>query len=133
MSYPATSAVPEVGGNSVVSIRIVVVFPAPFDPSSPKISRGAMARSSASTATSEPKRRVNSVVRSTGGSVRVSMRTVMLGRLLVAQRLDGIELRRFACGEETEDHAHGAREPKGQRNDRRIEDEWDLEQRHREV
>src|SRR5574341_60210 len=37
-SCPATRAVPEAGGESVVSIRIVVVFPAPFGPRSPKTS-----------------------------------------------------------------------------------------------
>ena len=38
MSCPPMRAVPEVGGVSVVIMRISVVFPAPFGPSSPKIS-----------------------------------------------------------------------------------------------
>ncbi len=35
---PATDAVPDVGDRSVVSMRIVVVFPAPFGPRRPKTS-----------------------------------------------------------------------------------------------
>src|ERR1017187_5153439 len=38
MEKPATLASPEEGGNSVVSILIVVVLPAPLEPSKPKIS-----------------------------------------------------------------------------------------------
>ena len=37
-SKPLMSAVPEVGGSSVVSMRISVDLPAPFGPSRPKIS-----------------------------------------------------------------------------------------------
>src|SRR5436309_945251 len=37
-SCPPTSAVPDVGGSSVVSMRMSVDFPAPFGPSRPKIS-----------------------------------------------------------------------------------------------
>jgi len=37
-SYPATDALPDVGFRSVVSMRIVVVLPAPFGPSRPKTS-----------------------------------------------------------------------------------------------
>jgi len=39
-SYPATRALPEVGRSTVQSIRNVVVLPAPFGPSNPKISPG---------------------------------------------------------------------------------------------
>jgi len=35
MSKPATRAVPEVGGSSVVSMCTVVDFPAPFGPRKP--------------------------------------------------------------------------------------------------
>src|SRR4051812_29883645 len=38
MSKPLTSAVPEVGGSSVTSMRISVDLPAPLGPSRPKIS-----------------------------------------------------------------------------------------------
>jgi hypothetical protein len=38
MSKPLTLAVPDVGFKMVHSIEIVVVFPAPFGPSKPKIS-----------------------------------------------------------------------------------------------
>src|SRR6267378_2959441 len=37
-SKPTIVALPEVGGSSVVSIFVVVVFPAPFGPRNPKIS-----------------------------------------------------------------------------------------------
>ena len=49
-SIPATTAEPEDGITRVVSIPTVVVFPAPFGPSSPKISPARTSRSSASTA-----------------------------------------------------------------------------------
>ncbi len=38
ISCPATTAVPLVGGTSVVNMRISVLLPAPFGPSRPKIS-----------------------------------------------------------------------------------------------
>ena len=38
MSKPLTRAVPEVGGTSVVNMRMSVDLPAPFGPSRPKIS-----------------------------------------------------------------------------------------------
>ncbi len=50
MSAPATSAVPAVGAISVVSIRMVVVFPAPLGPSTATSSPGAMSRSRPRTA-----------------------------------------------------------------------------------
>ena len=37
ISYPFTVALPEDGFNSVASICIVVVLPAPLEPSSPKL------------------------------------------------------------------------------------------------
>ncbi len=47
---PATDAEPEVGRTRVVSTPIVVVFPAPFGPSSPKTSPGATSKLTPSTA-----------------------------------------------------------------------------------
>ena len=38
ISCPATTAVPLVGGTSVVNMRMSVLLPAPFGPSRPKIS-----------------------------------------------------------------------------------------------
>src|ERR1035438_7504201 len=58
MEKPATRASPEEGGNSVVSILIVVVLPAPLEPSKPKTSPALTARVTASTAVNAPKRRV---------------------------------------------------------------------------
>ena len=49
-SMPPTKAWPEVGITRVVSMPAVVVLPAPFGPSSPKISPGSTVRSSPSTA-----------------------------------------------------------------------------------
>src|ERR1039458_10192217 len=57
MEKPATRASPDVGGNSVVSILIVVVLPAPLEPSKPKTSPALTERVSASTAVNAPKRR----------------------------------------------------------------------------
>ena len=54
MSFPATSAEPRDGRRSVVSIRIVVVFPAPFGPRKPKNSPDLISRSIASTAGTRP-------------------------------------------------------------------------------
>src|SRR5713101_3539321 len=54
MSCPATRAVPEVGGVSVVNMRMSVVFPAPFGPSKPKISRSATSKTMSLTATRSP-------------------------------------------------------------------------------
>src|SRR2546423_1755862 len=51
---PPTNARPLVGITRVVSIPAVVVFPAPFGPSSPKISPWCTSRSSSSTAFSPP-------------------------------------------------------------------------------
>ena len=56
MSCPATIAVPLVGGTSVVSMRISVLFPAPLGPSRPKISPLRTVKLTLSTASSAPKR-----------------------------------------------------------------------------
>jgi hypothetical protein len=53
-STPPTRAVPLVGRTRVVSMPAVVVLPAPFGPSSPKISPRCTARSSPSTARTPP-------------------------------------------------------------------------------
>ncbi len=49
-SYPATVASPAVGRSRVVSIRNVVVFPAPLGPRNPTTSPSATSRSTPSTA-----------------------------------------------------------------------------------
>src|SRR6202040_3771237 len=56
MSKLFTRAVPEVGGTSVVNMRIRVDLPAPFGPSNPKISPCSTEKFSESTATKSPKR-----------------------------------------------------------------------------
>ena len=50
------TAVPDVGGSSVTIMRISVDLPAPFGPSSPKISPGATENEMPSTAVKSPKR-----------------------------------------------------------------------------
>ena len=62
MEKPATRASPDVGGNSVVSILIVVVLPAPLEPSKPKTSPALTERVRASTAVNVPKRRVRALI-----------------------------------------------------------------------
>jgi hypothetical protein len=54
MSYPKTSALPEVGWASVASIRTTVVLPAPFGPSNDTTVPGVTARSNPSTAVTPP-------------------------------------------------------------------------------
>src|SRR5438477_8343124 len=54
MSWPLTVPVPAVGGINVVSIRIRVDFPAPFGPSSPKISPSSTANVMPATAVKSP-------------------------------------------------------------------------------
>ena len=61
----ATRASPEVGGNKVPSILIVVVLPAPLDPSRPKISPELTERVNASTAVKRPKRLVRALISKT--------------------------------------------------------------------
>src|SRR5664280_449567 len=58
MSKPLTRADPEVGGTSVVNIRISVDLPAPFGPSKPNTSPCSTEKLKASTATKSPKRLV---------------------------------------------------------------------------
>src|SRR6202035_2519449 len=53
-SCPPTTAEPEVGGVSVVIIRISVVLPAPFGPSKPKISPVGTVKLTSFTATKSP-------------------------------------------------------------------------------
>src|SRR5436189_5817708 len=50
-SYPATFAVPDVGGKKQVKTRIVVVFPAPFGPRKPTICPFSTSKEMLSTAT----------------------------------------------------------------------------------
>ena len=54
MSYPPIVAVPFVGLVNVASIRMVVVFPAPFGPSKPKISHSLTSNEMLSTAVKSP-------------------------------------------------------------------------------
>ena len=49
-SKPATDARPDVGVSAVESMRSVVVLPAPFNPSRPKISPRRQSKSTSSTA-----------------------------------------------------------------------------------
>src|SRR5208337_2281387 len=62
MEKPATRASPEEGGNRVVSILIVVVLPAPLEPSKPKTSPALTERVRASTAVNAPKQRVRALI-----------------------------------------------------------------------
>ncbi|MGW5668513.1 hypothetical protein [Micromonospora sp. NPDC003776] len=52
-------AVPPVGASNVISILISVVLPAPFGPSSPKTTPCGTTRSTRSTTTAAPNRRVS--------------------------------------------------------------------------
>jgi hypothetical protein len=56
-----TRASPEDGGKSMVSILIVVLLPAPFEPSKPKISPALADNVKESTAVNSPKRRVRGI------------------------------------------------------------------------
>ena len=60
------SAVPELGGSSVVSILIAVLFPAPFGPSKPNIPPDLTWKLIALTAVKLPKRRVSALVSMAG-------------------------------------------------------------------
>jgi len=71
MEKPATRASPEVGGNRVVSILMVVVLPAPFEPSRPKISPALTERVSSFTAVNDPNRRVRCSISRTGSLITV--------------------------------------------------------------
>src|SRR5260370_38408469 len=61
-SKPATNAWPPLGVMSVVSIRTIVVFPAPLGPSSPKTSPRRTSKLTLSTAVNAPKHLVRSLV-----------------------------------------------------------------------
>src|SRR5579863_9171015 len=61
-SKPATNAWPPLGVMSVVSIRTIVVLPAPLGPSSPKTSPRRTSKLTWSTAVKAPKRLVRSLV-----------------------------------------------------------------------
>src|SRR5208337_4463288 len=67
ISNPYTLAAPALGGSIVVSIFIVVVLPAPFGPSRPKIEPAATLKDSSLTAVNDPKRRVKPRVSTAGG------------------------------------------------------------------
>src|SRR5689334_5969394 len=77
-SAPATVAVPAVGRSSVVSIRSVVVLPAPFGPRKPTISPSATLRSTPRTASTVRLRLVNVRV-----SPSASMIVIVISRFLV--------------------------------------------------
>src|SRR2546430_11428729 len=66
-SAPATRAWPEVGGSNVVSILMVVLLPAPLEPSSPNPEEAGTVIESPSTATIDPNRRVRRLVTTAGG------------------------------------------------------------------
>src|SRR5579863_4940940 len=67
-SKPATNARPSLGGSRVVSIRTIVVLPAPLGPSSPKTSPRRTSKLTWSTAVKAPKRLVRSLVCIAGDS-----------------------------------------------------------------
>ena len=62
MSKPLTLAVPEVGLESVVSMRMSVLFPAPLGPSNPNISPCFTEKLTSSTAVSFPNLLVTSIM-----------------------------------------------------------------------
>src|ERR1017187_10236377 len=70
MEKPATRASPEEGGNSVVSILMVVVLPAPLEPSKPKTAPALTERVRESTAVNAPKRRVSDLISRTISLIR---------------------------------------------------------------
>jgi hypothetical protein len=66
MENPPTRASPEDGGKRVVSILIVVLLPAPLEPSKPNTSPALAVRVRESTAVNVPKRRVRVSISTTG-------------------------------------------------------------------
>src|SRR5207237_5554996 len=78
-SMPPTKARPLVGMTRVVNMPAVVVFPAPFGPSKPKISPRCTARSSSSTALSPPGYTLVSF------SVRMTTSSAGIGELLFGE------------------------------------------------
>ena len=71
-SSPSTVATPSVGAMSAVSIRTVVVFPAPFGPSRPSTSPRAISRSIPRIAHRSPNRRPSPTARTMTGSGRLT-------------------------------------------------------------
>ena len=74
-SMPATVAEPAEGSRMPHSIRMVVVFPEPFGPSSPNTSPRSMRSVSSRTAVTGPKRRVRPRVSTPGGLTAAAGRT----------------------------------------------------------
>src|SRR5271157_1117648 len=72
MEKPATLASPEEGGNNVVSILIVVVLPAPLEPSKAKTSPALTERVRPSTAVKAPKRQVRLLISRTISLIRIT-------------------------------------------------------------
>src|SRR5215472_1883286 len=91
-SQPATVAVPAVGRSSVVSIRSVVVLPAPLGPRKPTISPPPTVRSTPRTASTFRFRAVNVRARPCASIIDISFhRLVRLFRLVHRiSRLDGL-------------------------------------------
>src|ERR1017187_10657990 len=92
MEKPATRASPEEGGNSVVSILMVVVLPAPLEPSRAKTSPALTERVRASTAVNVPKRRVRALISRTISLIRenswlISRELLLLSVLLLPFRV----------------------------------------------
>src|SRR5688572_24665255 len=87
----STATVPDVGSIRPASIRSVVVLPAPLGPSSAKISPGANANETSSTATRVPKRRERRVAVSIG--VTHATETVQPRRPRRSRRSSGRDLR----------------------------------------
>src|ERR1035441_6333365 len=94
MEKPATRASPEEAGNKVVSILMVVVLPAPLEPSKPKTSPALTDRVRASTAVKAPKRRVRACRSKTISFIRKPGRNYRTA-LITASNSAGGDL---ACG-----------------------------------
>src|SRR5271154_3321342 len=91
MEKPATLASPAVGGSSVVSILIVVVLPAPFEPSRPKISPALTERVSASTDVNAPKRRLRPLISRTTLLIRKRWMPASLSTVFLVLLFGGLE------------------------------------------
>ena len=83
---PATEAEPEVGANSVPSVRTVVVFPAPFGPRNPKTSPWPTSNERSWNATRSPKRLVRPLTDSAGEPLIFLPDPVSTGGGVVARR-----------------------------------------------
>src|SRR5271157_2747561 len=88
MEKPATRASPKEGGNSVVSILIVVVLPAPLEPSKPKTSPTSTERVRESTAVNAPKRRVRVSISRTMSLMRTPTTSLHRYQTAPSHRLD---------------------------------------------